>query len=81
MGLIQESDVGRLLQDEKLMDQVVAGLVEDTQTMNDLADDIADKVQDALGDDPELRQRLVTAAISNEAFRRRLVSKLIDDLG
>ena len=28
MGLIQESDVGRFLHDEKLMDQVVTGLVE-----------------------------------------------------
>ncbi len=81
MGLIQESDVGRLLQDEALMDQVVTGLVEDTQTMDTLADDIADKVQDAFEEDPDLRQRLITAAIANEAFKRKLVKKLVDDLG
>ena len=80
MGLIQESDVGRFLHDEKLMDQVVTGLVEDTETMDSLADEIADKVQDALGDDPELRQRLINAAMANEAFKKRLVSKLISEM-
>jgi hypothetical protein len=80
MGLIQESDVGKLMQDDQLMDQVVAALVEDTQTMDNLADDIADLVQDALQDDPQMRQRLITAAIANEAFKRRLVTKLISEL-
>ena len=80
MGLIQESDVGRLMQDQKLMDEVVAGLVADSQTMDTLADDIADKVQDALSDDPDLRQRLISAAISNDVFKRKLISKLISEL-
>ena len=80
MGLIQEADVGRLLNDEKLMDQVVSGLVEDSATMDTLADDIADKVQDALEGDTEWRHRLIDAAISNEAFKRRVVDKLISEL-
>ena len=80
MGLIQESDIGKVLQDQDLMDQVVTGLVENSQTMDSLADDIADKVQDALGDDSELRQRLINAAMSNESFKKRVVSKLIDEM-
>ncbi len=80
MGLIQEADVARLLSDEKLMDQVVSGLVEDSTTMDSLADDIADKVQDALEGDSEWRHRLISAAVSNEAFKRRLVDKLISEL-
>jgi hypothetical protein len=80
MGLIQESDVGKLLQDEELMDQVVTGLVEDSKTMDTLADDIADKMQDSLENDPELRKRLVSAAITNEAFKKRLITKLISEL-
>ena len=80
MGLVQESDVGKLMQDEKLMDQVITGLVEDTATMDSLADDIADKVQDALEDDQEMRQRLITAAVSNDAFKKKLVNKIINDL-
>ncbi len=80
MGLIQEADVGMLLHDEKLMDQVVNGLVEDTETMDNLADEIANKVQEALGEDPELRQRLITSAMSSDAFKQKLVSKLIAGL-
>lgn len=81
MGLIQDSDVGRVLADKEFMDQVVSGLVEDSGTMDSLADEIADKVQDALENDSDLRQRLVSAAMSNEAFKRKLVDKLIEELG
>ena len=81
MGLVSESDVGRLLSDDGFMDQVVAGLVEDPTTMDALADDIADKVQDALEDNSELRQRLISAAVTNQAFKKKLISKLVDDLG
>ena len=80
MGLIQESDVGKLLHDDSLMDQVVTGLVKDSQTMDTLADDIADKVQDALEDDPEMRQRLISAAVANDAFKTKLINKLISEL-
>ena len=80
MGLIQESDVSRLMQDQGLMDSLISGLVEDSTTMDSLADDIADKVQDALEDDSDMRQRLVSAAVTNDAFKRKLISKLIDDL-
>ena len=81
MGLVSESDVGKLLHDDGFMDQVVAGLVEDSTTMDALADDIADKVQDALEDNSELRQRLISAAVTNQAFKKKLISKLVDDLG
>ena len=80
MGLIQESDVSRLMQDQGLMDSLITGLVEDSSTMDSLADDIADKVQDALEDDSDMRQRLVAAAVSNEAFKRKLINKLIEEL-
>ena len=80
MGLIEESDVSKLMQDPQLMEAVVAGLVEDTGTMDPLADDIADKVQDALSDDPELRQKLISAAVSNDVFKRKLITKLISEI-
>ena len=80
MGLIQESDVSRLMQDQGLMDSLISGLVEDSSTMDSLADDIADKVQDALEDDSDMRQRLISAAVANEAFKRKLINKLIEEL-
>ena len=47
MGLIQESDVSKLFNDQVLMDEIVSGLVQDSSTMDQLTEDIADKVQDS----------------------------------
>ena len=69
MGIIQESDVGRLLQDPGLMEELTRAMVEDPETMTSLADDIADKLQDALEDDPDMRKRIVEAAVANPAFK------------
>ncbi len=80
MGIIQEGDVGRVLADQAFMEQVVSGLVENSSTMDSLADDIADKFESALESDPDLRQRLISAAISNEAFKGKLVNKLIEEM-
>ncbi len=81
MGIIQDTDVSKVLANQEFMDQVVSGLVEDSTTMDSLADEIADKVQDALEGDSDLRQRLVGAAMTNDVFRRKLVDKLIEELG
>ena len=80
MGLIQESDVGKVLADQEFMDQVVSGLIEDSSTMDTLVDEIAGNVQDALENDSDLRQRLVSAVMSNEVFKQKLVDKLIAEL-
>ena len=71
MGLIQDCDVGRLLQDPGLMEEVVKGIVEDSNVMDSLAEDIADKLQDALQDDPDMRKRIVESAVTNDAFKKR----------
>jgi hypothetical protein len=80
MGLIQEGDVGKLLQDPALMDDVVKALVEDSDTLNGLADDIADKLQDALQEDPAMRKRIVDAAVANSLFKQKIVNKLVEDM-
>lgn len=80
MGIIQESDVGTVLADQAFMEQVVAGLVENSSTMDSLAEDIADKLEDAFENNADLRQRLVSAAIANEAFKQKLVNKLVEEL-
>ncbi len=80
MALIQEGDVGQLLQNPELMDEVIKDLVADSKTLDTLADDIADKLQDALQDDPEMRKRLVDAAVTNELFKKKIINKLVDEL-
>ena len=80
MGIIQESDVGSVLADQAFMDQVVSGLVENSSTMDSLADDIADKLEEAFENNADLRQRLVSAAIANDTFKRKLVNRLVEEL-
>ena len=80
MGIIQESDVGTVLADQAFMEQVVAGLVENSSTMDSLAEDIADKLEEAFENNADLRQRLVSAAIANEAFKQKLVNRLVEEL-
>ena len=80
MGLIKDSDVVDVLADEEFMGQLVSGIIDDSNTMGALIDDIATNVQDALENDADLRQRLVSAAMNNEVFKQKLVEKIIQEL-
>ena len=79
--MITEADVQRLTQDQDLMAEVAKALVEDPAAMNDLADDIADKLSDELEDNQDLKKQIIDAAVANPEFKKRLVTKLADDLG
>jgi len=68
------------MQNEELMTEVAQALVQDADTMDDLANDIADKLQDELDNSPELRTKVVDAAVANPDFKKRVVAKLIDEL-
>ena len=81
MGLIQESDVRRLLQDPTLVAEIAKAVVEDPEAGASLASEIADELEDALEDDPELRRQIVEAAVGSSDFKTRIVRKLVADLG
>ena len=78
MGLIQERDVTKLLPNQELMDHGSRGLVKDEQ-MDALAGDVADRIVAALQGDTDLRQRLLNSGAANEAFKRKLVNRLIEE--
>ena len=80
MGFIQDSDVRGLIDNKELMSEVAKMLVEDPETMDNLADDIADKLGDELGDHPELRRQIVDAAVASPEFKQRIVKKLAEEL-
>ncbi len=80
MGFIQDTDVRGLMEDKELMADVAKMLVEDPETMDNLADDIADKLGDELGDRPELRKQIVDAAVASPEFKQRIVKKLAEEL-
>ena len=81
MGLKQERHLAKLWQNHELMDHFVSGLVEDSQTMDILAGDIADKIQDALENDSDLRQSLLNFSVANETFKKKLINRIIEELG
>ena len=80
MGFIQETDVQRLMQNQDWMTEVARALVEDPATMEQLADDIADKLGDELDNNPEMRKQIVDAAVGSPEFKKKVVAKLAEDL-
>ena len=81
MGIVTEDDVKRLMVDAEFMSEIAAAMAQDPQTMDDLADEIAGKIQDELEDNVQWRTALVSAAMSSPEFKQKVVSKLAEDLG
>jgi hypothetical protein len=82
MGIeISEHEVRKLLQDEKLVNEVIAKVVEDPDVLDDLAEDVADELSDLLEDDPAFQQKIINVALANPEFKKRIVKELIDELG
>lgn len=48
--------------------------------VNELAEDIADELSEQMEDDPELRRKIVDAAVANPEFKKRIVKKLVEEL-
>jgi hypothetical protein len=63
------------------MTEIAKAVVEDPETLDSVADDIADKLSDELEDDPAWRQRIVEAAMASPDFKKKIIRKLVDDLG
>ena len=80
MGFIKESDVERLMQNEELMGEVAKALVEDPATMDDLAEDIAAKLEDELDNNSQLRAMIVDAAVAHPEFKKKVASKIAEEL-
>ena len=81
MGFVKEADVQRLMQNQELMAEVASAIVADPDTLDQLASDIADKLEDELEDNSELRSQIVDAAVSNPEFKKKIAEKLADELG
>lgn len=80
MGFIKDEDIEKLMENDDLISGVAKGLVEDPDTMEALASDIADKLEDEMDNSPALRQKIIDAAVANEDFKKKVVAKLADEL-
>jgi len=82
MGMdLSTADIMKLLQDKKLIDDVIAKVVGDPEALDGLAEDVADEISDYIEDDPAIRQRIINAAIGSADFRKRIVKELVDEIG
>ena len=82
MGMdINKADVLNLLQDEKLIDDVVKRVVDDPEVLDDLAEEIADEMSDYIEDDPAIKQKIIDAALGNADFKKRITKELVDEMG
>ena len=76
-GLENERELIRLPNNAELMDRVVSAMIENSKTMDKLAKELSGKLREALENDAELRQCLITVLMLNEKFRRRLVRAMV----
>jgi hypothetical protein len=81
MGYIQESDVAGLLQDGAFVKELTGAVAQDPAGLEDLAKEVADKLSDALEDDATVRQSILQAAVNNPEFKRKVIQKIIQEMG
>ena len=48
--------------------------------MSELAEDVADELEDLLEDDPSFRQKIVEAATTNSQFKTQVIRKLVEEI-
>ena len=80
MGLLEEADVRKLMQDSTFMTEIAKAMAENPETLDSLAEDIADELEDELEDNPALRQKIVEGALASPEFKKKVLKKLVDDL-
>lgn len=77
---IEEEDVARLLRDPAFMEAVVAGLTKDKDVYEDLAEEVAGALEDALEDHPGFKQQILQAALDDATFMAKVTKALVDEL-
>ncbi|MCH7732538.1 MAG: hypothetical protein IIB44_08505 [Candidatus Marinimicrobia bacterium] len=80
MGFIEESDVRQMLSDETLVDEIITALVSDPGVLKELAEDVADELEDLLEEDPNFRKKIVEEAISNPEFKKSVIQQLVAEM-
>ena len=80
MGIVEASDVRRLLADPELRSDIAKAMAEDADALEDLAEDIADELEEELENDVELKKQIIDAAMASPTFKQKLMKELVDDL-
>lgn len=77
MSWIQEADARQMLDNNGIVDEIVAALVSEETVFQELADDVAEELEDILEDDPTFRNKIVEAATSNPEFKESVITHVV----
>jgi len=81
MGLVEKSDVRKLLEDEALVNEIVERSLDDPDVLADLASDVADELSDEIENDPELKSKILGGVTKDETFKKKLIKELVNNMG
>ena len=74
-GIYRHKTVDNLLNDDDFMNQVVLAMTQ-ANVVDDLVEEFANKLKEALGSNPEFRLRLLKAVVTTETFESKLVGRM-----
>jgi len=56
-------------------------VTEDKEVLNGLASDIAEELSSAMEDDPDVKKRIMKAALASPGFKQKIIKNLVEELG
>ncbi len=80
MGFVQETNVRTLLQKKTLVNKIIQAVAKAPEVMSELAEDVADEIEDLLEGDPGYRRKFLKAAKSNPQFKTQVIRKLVEEI-
>ena len=76
MGLIEKSDIRNLLSQKEIINGVVKQALKDPDMVEDLTDDVADKMFEELQNNNGFKKKIMLKAVDTQIFMDRLIKKL-----
>ena len=76
MGFLNEGDAEKFLVDANLVDEIAGMVLSDKKLACDLADEMADQLEDVIGQDSTFMDKILSAAVDNDNFRQRVVQRV-----
>ena len=80
MGQLSEDNARKLLNNPRLADEMISRLSKDPEFLADIADELADALEDAIKEDDGLRRKLLASISRNKAFRRRVSQEVAQNI-
>ncbi len=80
MGFLEDTDVQTMLKDKTLVNKIIQAVAKAPETVSELAEDVADEIEDLLEGDPSYRRKFLKAAKSNPQFKTQVIRTLVEEI-